>query len=319
MAAHEQLHEQVRTARTATRHQSVTIEGLDIFYREAGPVDAPTLLLLHGFPSASHQYARLIDKLSDRVHLIAPDYPGFGRSSAPASSTTGGSFAYTFDHLAEVMGGFLDTLGLRRFFLYVFDFGAPVGFRLATADPDRVLGVIAQNGNAYEAGLGPQMQLQAKYWADRKGMSDTIAGLLTADVTRGQHVGGAACPELVDPDVWTLDQHWLDQPGRAQVMLDLLYDYQSNTRLYPTWQAWLRDRKPPLLLPWGRNDDFFPASGARAYLADVPDAELHLLDGGHFALDEHLDTITGLVSDFITRHTSSTATTGRNPAAPDLV
>lgn len=285
------------------RHRTMTVDGLEIFYREAGPVDAATLVLLHGFPSASHQYARLIDRLADRFHLVAPDYPGFGHSSAPASSTTGGDFAYTFDRLAQVTESFLTALGLGRFFLYVFDFGAPVGYRIATRHPEWIAGVIAQNGNAYEAGLGPQMQLQAEYWADRAGMEGTIRGLLTLDVTRSQHTTGASDPELVSPDSWTLDQHWLDLPGRAQVMLDLLHDYQSNTALYPVWQAWLREHQPPLLLPWGRNDDFFPEAGARAYLDDVPGAELHLLDGGHFALDEHLVPIADLVDDFLTRNT----------------
>ncbi|MGL4174551.1 MAG: alpha/beta fold hydrolase [Dermatophilaceae bacterium] len=287
-----------------TRHRTARVGDLDIFYREAGPPGAPILVLLPGFPAASHQYRRLIDALSHRYHLIAPDYPGFGHSTSPTSNTAGGTFAYTFDHLADVTEAFLRQLGLDRFFLYVFDFGAPIGFRIASRNPDWIAGVIAQNGNAYDEGLGPQMQLQAKYWADRDGMEDTIRGLLTLDVTQAQHQTGAADPELVDPDGWLLDQHWLDTPGRAQVMLDLLHDYQSNTALYPTWQAWLRDHQPPLLLTWGRNDDFFPEAGAHAYLKDVPGAELHLLDGGHFALDEHLHTIAPLIDDFITRNTS---------------
>jgi len=285
-------------------HRTVAIEGLDIFYREAGPADAPTLVLLPGFPSASHQYARLIDRLSDEVHLLAPDYPGFGNSSAPASSRSGGSFDYTFDHLADVTERFLKALGVDRFFLYVFDFGAPVGYRIAARHPDWILGVIAQNGNAYEIGLGPGMQPAVKYWADRAGMEDTIRGALTLAATRAQHVDGAADPALVSPDSWTLDQYWLDTPGRAQIMLDLLYDYQSNVALYPTWQRWLREYQPPLLLPWGRNDKFFPEAGARAYLKDVPGAELHLLDGGHFVLDEYADTVAGLIRDFIVRHSS---------------
>jgi pimeloyl-ACP methyl ester carboxylesterase len=286
----------------AVRHRTVTIDGLQIFYREAGPVDAPTLLLLHGFPSASHQYARLMDRLADEFHLLAPDYPGFGYSSSPASSRAGGSFDYTFDHLAEVTEHFLIKLGVTRFFVYVFDFGAPVAFRIATRHPDWILGVIAQNGNAYEAGLGPNMQPAVKYWSDRAGMENRIRGALTLDATRSQHVDGAANPELVSPDSWTLDQHWLDVPGRAQAMLDLLYDYQSNVALYPKWQRWLREYKPPMLLPWGRNDKFFPEAGARAYLDDVPDAELHLLDAGHFVLDEYVDTVAGLIREFIDRH-----------------
>jgi pimeloyl-ACP methyl ester carboxylesterase len=289
-------------AARGVRHRALTLGALDIFYRDAGPADAPTLLLLHGFPSASHQYARLIDRLSDRVHLIAPDYPGFGHSGAPRSSNDGGHFLYTFDHLAGVMEAFLVALSVKRFFVYVFDFGAPIGYRIATRHPDWILGVIAQNGNAYEAGLGPNMQPAMRFWADRTGMEGLIRGALSAGSVRAQHVEGTADPELVDPDTWTLDQHWLDVPGRTQIMLDLLYDYQSNVALYPAWQAWLRERHPPLLLPWGRRDGFFPEAGAQAYLTDVPDAELHLLDTGHFALDDHLDAIAALVADFVDRH-----------------
>jgi pimeloyl-ACP methyl ester carboxylesterase len=261
-------------------------------------------VLLHGFPSASHQYARLIDRLSNRFHLLAPDYPGFGYSTAPASSTTGGSFDYTFDHLADITERFLTKLRVNRFFVYVFDFGAPVGYRIATRHPDWILGVIAQNGNAYEVGLGPHMQPARRFWTDRAGMEDTIRGALTLGATRAQHVEGAADPERVSPDSWSLDQYWLDTPGRAQAMLDLLYDYQSNVALYPAWQRWLREYQPPLLLPWGRNDKFFPEAGARAYLMDVPDAELHLLDGGHFVLDEYVDTVAMLICDFIDRRSA---------------
>ncbi len=284
------------------RHRSVTVDRLQIFYREGGSDDAPILLLLHGFPSASHQYARLMERLSDRVHVIAPDYPGFGYSSSPASSNDRGDFVYTFDHLADVTEAFLVTLGIDRFFMYVFDFGAPVGYRIASRHPAWIRGVVAQNGNAHEDGLGPNMQPAVRYWADRTGMDSTIRQALTLEATRRQHVEGAVDPERVDPDAWTLDQHWLDLPGRSQIMLDLLYDYQSNIALYPQWQAWLREYRPPLLLPWGRNDRFFPEAGARAYLADVPDAELHLLDGGHFLLDEQVESVAGLIRDFIQRH-----------------
>lgn len=287
---------------SGVRHRTVAVGGLDIFYREGGPADAPTLVLLHGFPAASHQYVRLMERLSDRVHVIAPDYPGFGYSDAPASTNDGGEFAYTFDHLADVTDAFLASLGIDAFFLYVFDFGAPIGYRIASRHPKRILGVVAQNGNAYEAGLGPNMQAVRRYWADRAGLEEAIRGALTLEATRSQHLEGVADRELVDPDAWTLDQHWLDQPGRAQIMLDLLYDYQSNVALYPTWQAWMREHQPPMLLPWGRNDRYFPEAGARAYLDDLPDAELHLLDTGHFALDEQLDIISELVASFIARH-----------------
>lgn len=289
-------------AASRMRHRSVKVDGLDIFYREAGPADAPTLVLLHGFPSASHQYAPLMDRLSGNIHVIAPDYPGFGHSSAPKSSHDGGSFEYTFDHLAEVTEAFLDAVGVDRFFVYVFDFGAPVGFRIATRHPERILGVIAQNGNAYEAGLGPNMQPVVKPGPDRDAFNAKAQAVLSLDTTRAQHLDGVRDAEQVDPDTWTLDQHWMDQPGRGPIMLDLLYDYQSNIAVYPRWQEWLRNSRPPVLLPWGRNDLFFPEAGARAYLTDVPDAELHLLDTGHFALDDHLAEIADLVADFITRH-----------------
>ena len=288
---------------TGVRHRTISVDGVEIFYREAGPADGPTLVLLHGFPAASHQYARLMDRLSDRVHLIAPDYPGFGYSSAPTSSSSGGDFVYSFDHIAEVIEAFLTTLGIDEFFMYVFDFGAPIGYRIATRHPNWIQGVIAQNGNAYESGLGPNMQPVIQYWINQEEMEPVIRGALTAETTRSQHIEGTAHPESVDPDVWTLDQHWLDQAGRDQIMLDLLYDYQSNVALYPAWQAWMREHQPPMLLPWGRNDQFFPEAGARAYLDDLPSAELHLLDTGHFALDEQLDTVVHLIDDFIGRHT----------------
>lgn len=283
-------------------HRAASVDGLKIFYREAGPAEAPTLVLLHGYPAASHQYASLMRRLAPRVHVIAPDYPGFGHSDAPASSTAGGDFVYTFEHLSGIVEAFLDAVGVTRFFMYMFDFGAPVGFRIAVRNPERIAGVIAQNANAYEAGLGPNMQPLRPYWADREGKVGEIMPVLGIDATRNQHLEGVRDPELVDPDAWTLDQHWLDAPGRAPIMLDLLYDYQSNLEAYPGWQKWLRSAHPPLLLAWGRNDRFFPAAGAEAYLADVPDAELHLLDTGHFALDDHLDEIAALVDGFIARH-----------------
>lgn len=285
-----------------TRHRTRTVDGLEIFYREAGPADAPTLLLLHGFPAASHQYSALINRLSDEFHLIAPDYPGFGYSSAPASSNAGGGFTYTFDRLADVTEHFLIALGVQRLFLYAFDFGAPVGYRIATRHPDWIRGVIAQNANAYEAGLGPKMQPAMKFWADRNGMEAAVRGALALAATRAAHLDGAADPQRIDPDQWILDQYWLDVPGRAQIMLDLLYDYQSNVALYPAWQAWLREHQPPLLLPWGRHDQYFPEAGARAYLADVPGAELHLLDGGHFILDEYVDRVAELIRAYIRAH-----------------
>lgn len=289
------------TSTNPLRHRTTTVDGLKIFYREAGPAGAPTLVLLPGFPAASYQYVPLMRRLADRIHVISPDYPGFGYSDAPASTSAGGTFTYTFDRLAEIVEGFLRKLGVERFFVYMFDFGAPVGFRIALRHPEWIRGVIAQNGNAYVAGLGPGMQALKPYWADRK-LRDKVRGALAIEATRAAHLDGVRDPELIDPDTWTLDQHWLDQPGRADIMLDLFYDYRTNVAAYPAWQEWLRRRHPPVLLPWGRNDRYFPEPGARAYLKDVPDAELHLLDAGHFALDDHLVEIAGLVADFVARH-----------------
>lgn len=287
---------------TALRHRTASVDGLKVFYREAGPKSAPTLVLLPGFPAASYQYVPLMRLLARSVHVVSPDYPGFGYTESPRSSTSGGTFAYTFDHLADVVEKLLQKIGVNRFFVYMFDFGAPVGFRLALRHPDWIQGIISQNGNAYVEGLGPNMQPLKAYWADRKGFEDKVRGALAFAATRAAHLEGARDSELIDPDVWTLDQHWLDQPGRDQAMLDLFYDYQTNVAAYPKWQDWLRQNHPPVLLPWGRDDGYFPGAGALAWLKDVPDAELHLLDAGHFALDDHLETIARLSADFIARH-----------------
>lgn len=283
-------------------HRIATVDGLKVFYREGGRSDAPTLVLLPGFPAASYQYVPLMRRLADRIHVISPDYPGFGYSDAPASSNDGGKFVYTFDHLAEIIERLLDQLGRRHFFVYMFDFGAPVGFRIALKHPDWIRGIISQNGNAYEAGLGPNMQPLRPFWNDRLTHAGEVKGALAFAATRNAHLEGVRDAALVDPDMWTLDQHWLDQPGRAPIMLDLFYDYQTNVAAYPAWQAWLRRHHPPVLLPWGKNDGYFPGAGAKAWLKDVPDAELHLLDAGHFALDDHLEEIAALSADFIARH-----------------
>lgn len=292
----------VEDQRVRLRHRTATVDGLNVFYREGGPADAPTLVLLPGFPAASYQYVPLMRKLADRIHVVSPDYPGFGYSESPRSSTAGGPFAYTFDHLAAIIEQLLAKIKVTRFFVYMFDFGAPVGFRIALKHPDWIRGVISQNGNAYEEGLGPNMQPLAPYWADRKAHEGQVRGALAFEATRAAHLEGVRDSERIDPDMWTLDQHWLDQPGRDQAMLDLFYDYRTNVKAYPSWQRWLREQHPPVLLPWGRNDGYFPAAGALAFLRDVPDAELHLLDTGHFALDDHLNEIAALIGDFIARH-----------------
>ncbi|MGW4650567.1 alpha/beta fold hydrolase [Kitasatospora sp. NPDC004289] len=285
------------------RHRHLDVDGLRLFYRESLPTDpdAPVMLLLHGFPSASHQYRRLIDVLGTRYRLIAPDYPGFGHSDVPAPASAGGPFAYTFDHLAEVTERFVELLGLERFVLYAFDFGAPVGFRLALRQPHRIAGLVVQNANAYTEGLSPMARDFIALRPGQPGAEQTVRELLTLPMTRGQYEGGTVDPELIAPEGWTLDQHFLDLPGRTRPQLDLAFDYHSNVAQYPAWQQWLREHTPPTLVLWGRNDAFFPATGAEAYLRDLPEAELHLFDTGHFALEDHLPEIAPLIADFLDR------------------
>ena len=275
-----------------TAYRTIEVNGSEIFYREGGDRSAATLLLLHGFPSSSAQYDQLMQRLAGGYHVVAPDYPGFGQSP-PLDGTA------TFDRLAELMEAFTEAKGLDRFSLYMFDFGAPVGFRVATRRPERTQGLIVQNGNAYEAGLGPGMQALLPYWQDRAANEAAIRGFLTLGATRSQYVDGVADPASVNPDLWELDQRYLELPGRDQVMLDLLYDYQNNVALYPVWQEYLRTYKPPALLPWGRHDAFFLPEGALAYLDDLPDAELHLLDTGHFATATHSVEIARLIGHFL--------------------
>jgi len=278
-----------------TTYGTVEVDGLDVFFREAGAEHEQTLVLLPGFPSSSHQYRELIPLLADQVHVVAPDYPGFGYSESPPVA----DFDYTFDALARVTEGFLDARGIDRFALYVFDFGAPVGYRIAAARPERVTALVIQNGNAYEEGLGPMMDVQAEFWRDRDGVEPRIRELLTLEVTRAQYTDGAGDRSRLSPDAWTLDQHFLELPHRKDVMVELLYDYQSNTARYPEWQAYFREHRPPALVVWGANDRFFTADGARAYLRDLPDAELHLLDAGHFALEEHTELIAERIRSFL--------------------
>jgi pimeloyl-ACP methyl ester carboxylesterase len=274
-------------------YRTIKVDSSEIFYREAGDPSGASLLLLHGFPSSSAQYDRLMERLADSFYVIAPDYPGFGRSPALDGTTT-------FDRLADVVDAFTHAKGLERFSLYMFDFGSPVGFRIAVRHPERVQGLVLQNGNAYEVGLGPAMRALEPYWKDRAANEVTIRGVLTLATTRSQYVDGVTDPTTVSPDLWELDQHYMDLPGRDQVMLDLLYDYQNNVSAYPAWQEYLRSYKPPALLAWGKNDAFFPPEGARAYLTDLPDAELHLLDTGHFATATHNAEIAELITAFLT-------------------
>ncbi|HEY1094832.1 MAG TPA: alpha/beta hydrolase [Glycomyces sp.] len=278
-------------------HRRIDIDGVEVFYRETNPgPDAPVLVLLHGFPSASHQFTRLIDAIGDRYRIIAPDYPGFGHTTAPAG------FTYTFDALADVTEQLLLRLRIERFALYLFDFGGPVGFRVAERHPGRVTALVVQNANAYDAGLSPMARDFIALRPEDPGAEATVRGLFTLESTRGQYEGGTADPSLIAPDGWTLDQHFLDLPGRAEAQAALAFDYKSNVERYPAWQAWLRRHRPPTLILWGENDMFFPAPGARAYLADLPDAELHLLPTGHFALEDQLHRIAPLMAEFLDRN-----------------
>ncbi len=276
-------------------HRQVDVDGSSIFYRESeAPAGAPTLLLLHGFPSGSHQFRRLMDALGGRFRMIAPDYPGFGYSDSLPSGAS-------FEALADAMEGFCRAIGLDRFALYAFDFGAPVGFRLATRHPDWIAGLVVQNGLVHEAGLSPFAREFTALRRELEGAEARVRELLTLDATRDQYLHGAADPEAVAPDGWTLDHHFLELPGRKDIQVDLAFDYRSNLELYPAWQAWLREHRPPTLVVWGRNDPFFVEAGAWAFKQEVPHAEVHVLDTGHFALEERLDDIAPLVASFLER------------------
>lgn len=285
-------------ARQPTAYRSVTVDGLAISYREAGPPDAPTLLLLHGFPSSSRMWEPLLARLSDRYHLVAPDYPGFGHSDAPEPER----FTYTFDRLAAVTDRFTEILGLSRYALVVQDYGGPVGFRLALAHPERVTALVVQNAVAHEDGLGPLWEPRRAYWADRPAHEAALrANLLSLAATRQRHVGTSPNPERYDPDLWTDEFAHLIRPGQMQIQSDLFYDYRTNVAAYPRWQAWLCAHRPPTLVVWGRYDPSFAVAGAAAYARDVPEAEVHVIDAGHFALDEAPDQVAGLMRGFLDR------------------
>jgi pimeloyl-ACP methyl ester carboxylesterase len=283
-----------------TRHRKVLVGGIDIFYREAGRLDAPPLLLLHGFPTSSHMFRHLIPALADRYRLVAPDYPGFGYSAFPPREV----FTYSFAALAEAIAGFTDAIGLSRYALYIQDYGAPVGLRLALLRPDRVTALITQNGNAYAEGLSALWDPLRAYWADPSSANRAVLqGWLGEAGTRLQYTAGVPENQLerIAPDSWTLDWSKLSRPGNAEIQLDLFGDYRTNVALYPAFQAFLRDRRPPTLVLWGRNDPFFTVVGAQAYSRDVPDAELQLLDGSHFLLETHGPIAVRLIRDFLAR------------------
>ena len=279
-----------------TLHRTVEIEDLEIFYREAGPADAPTLLLLHGFPTSSHMFRNLIPALSDRFHLVAPDYPGYGNSSMP----TVDEFEYTFDHIASIMESFIQKLGLETYSLYLMDYGAPVGYRIAAKHPERVQALIVQNGNAYEEGLRAFWDPIKAYWNDKSPENaDALRGLLTLDATKWQYTHGVRNVETISPDNWNVDQPLLDRPGNTDIQLAMFYDYGTNVPLYPAWQEYLRTHQPPTLIVWGKNDPIFPAEGAHPYKRDLKSLEFHLLDTGHFALEEDCDVIAAHIRDFL--------------------
>jgi pimeloyl-ACP methyl ester carboxylesterase len=274
-----------------THYRTVTVDGLDIFYREAGPSTAPTMLMLHGFPSSSRMFEPLLSRLADRWRMIAPDYPGFGHSD----TTT----PYTFDRIAEVMAGFTDALGLDRYTLYMQDYGGPVGFRMALARPGRVAGLIVQNAVAHDSGLGPKWAVRRAFWADRATHEKELReNLLSWETTRNRHVGTDPAVDRYDPDLWTDEDAFLHRPGQADRQTDLFHDYRTNVESYPAWQRWLRDTQPPLLVIWGRHDPSFTLSEPDAYRADVPNAAVHILDGGHFVLDTRADEVAALIHDF---------------------
>jgi len=288
-------------ATTASRqvyHRTVEIEGQQIFYREAGPTDAPTILLLHGFPTSSHMFSNLIPALADEFHLIAPDYPGYGNSAMPALD----EFDYSFDHFARIVEALTDTLEIERYTLYMMDYGAPVGFRLATSRPERVQALIVQNGNAYEEGLGEFWDPIKAYWADpTTDNAVPLRGLLTLDATKWQYTNGVRDPAVISPDNWTVDPALLDRPGNDEIQLAMFYDYRTNVPLYPQWQQYLRSYQPPTLIVWGANDFIFPAEGAHPYKRDLKDLEFHLLDTGHFVLEEDGDLVARLIRSFLRR------------------
>jgi pimeloyl-ACP methyl ester carboxylesterase len=279
-------------------YRTADVDGFTVFYREAGAADAPTLVLLHGYPSASHQFRELIPLLADRFHIVAPDLPGFGKSDMPPRD----AFGYTFDHLADVIDRWTEVLGLDSFALYVFDYGAPVGFRIAARHPERITAIITQNGNAYEEGLSDGWNPIQAYWKDpSQANRDAIRTMLKPQTTIWQYTHGVPNPTRVSPDGYGLDNYYLTRPGNDEIQLDLFLDYASNVALYPAWQRYFRASRPPLLAVWGKNDPFFLPAGAEAFKRDIPDADIRFLDTGHFALETHVEEVATAIGEFLTQ------------------
>ena len=288
-------------------YKTVTVQGLNIFYREAGPSNAPAILLLHGFPSSSRMFDTLMPLLADRYHLIAPDYPGFGNSEAPPPD----KFAYTFDSIADIVGAFTEAVHLDRYALYLQNYGGPVGYRVAIAHPERVTALIIQNAIAHEEGLGRLAAVRKGFWADRAANEARYrAGLASIDTARLRHVNGSPHPERYNPDLWNDEVAFLARPGEADIQSDLFYDYRNNLAAFPAWQEWLREHRPPTLVVWGRYDPVFDIAEVAALKRDVPKADVHILDSGHFALDESASDIARLMRNFLGRlpHAASKTT-----------
>ncbi|UAJ12456.1 alpha/beta fold hydrolase [Glacieibacterium megasporae] len=282
----------------AIHYRSAMIDGVKIAYVEAGPAEGPVVLLLQGFPSSSHQFRNLIPYLADRYHVIAPDYPGFGESDAPPHD----QFAYTFAHFATLMDGLLGQLGAKRYAIYLFDYGAPVGLRLALKHPERVSALIVQNGNAYDEGLGEFWKPMKEDWAHpTPATREALAPLMTLETTMFQYQDGMEDLSRIDPANWRHDQPLLDRPGNKNIQLDLFHDYGSNVALYPQFQAFFRKYQPPTLIVWGKNDKVFPTAGAEPYRRDLPKAEYHLLNTGHFALEDQFGVMASMIHDFLDR------------------
>jgi pimeloyl-ACP methyl ester carboxylesterase len=279
-------------------YRTSDVKDVTVFYRESGPTDAPKLLLLHGFPTAGHMFRDLIPKLADRFRVIAPDLTGFGQSAMPDRD----SFSYTFEALTDVIEGFTDAVGFDRYALYVFDYGAPTGFRLAVRRPEAITAIVSQNGNAYTEGLSDGWNPIRAYWNEpTQANRDAVRTMLQPETTVWQYTHGVPDPSLVSPDGYTLDNHYLARPGADEIQLDLLLDYASNVAMYPAFQEYFRARQPALLAIWGRNDPFFHPAGAEAFKRDIPGAEVRLLDTGHFAVETHADEIAAAIRMFLTK------------------
>lgn len=292
----------VADALASVRYNTMEIDGVSVFYREAGSRENPTVVLLHGFPTSSHMFRGLIPALADEYHVVAPDYPGFGQSGMPSVD----DFDYTFDHFAEIITALIDELDVERYSLYLMDYGAPVGYRIAAQSPDRVQTLIVQNGNAYDEGLRGFWDPIKAFWEDRTAENgDALRGLLTLEATKWQYQTGVRDSSRISPDNWDHVHPLLNREGNQEIQLQLFYDYGSNPPLYPEWQAYFRAHQPPMLIVWGQNDPIFPAEGAHPYKRDLDTLEFHLIDTGHFALEEDLDFISAKIRDFLNRNVRS--------------